>query len=72
MPLRRALEGIGNSQYGLLIKRLADDLKADRHHFGENPHGTDIAGRPEMLKGAQNRAETAKTVSSRDPIRDVA
>ena len=36
--------------------------------MGAKPHGMDIAGSSAMLNGAQNRAVTAKTDSSFEPI----
>ena len=33
MPLRAALESVGNPKYSLLVERLADNLKTDRHPF---------------------------------------
>ena len=33
MPLRAALESLGDPEYGLLIEGLTDDLKTDRHPF---------------------------------------
>src|ERR1700722_8692859 len=38
---------------------------------GENPQGTEAAGRPERVSGAQNRADTAKNDSSRAPMPDI-
>jgi len=70
IPFCIALESICDLEHGRLVEGLADSLQAYRHRIRRRTAWTEAAGRPEILKGAQNRADTANTDSSRWPIRD--